>query len=72
MYDSPFGKEEGLSARLEKWANDLGKNRSYPWVGLGLIEDLRAAAAVLDGRPIPIDPYKGMPDDEPITQEYDL
>ena len=66
MYTSPFGKENGLSARLEKWAEDLSKNRQYPWVGLGLIADLKAAAAVIDGRPVPVDPY------EETSQEYDL
>lgn len=67
MYISPFGKEDGLSQRLDKWVTDLSRNHSYPWVGLGLIADLRAAAAVIDGRPIPIDPYEEQP--EP---EYDL
>jgi hypothetical protein len=66
MYTSPYGKAEGLSTRLDKWASDLGKH-SFPWLGLGLIHDLRAAAALLDGRPVPIDPYEEQP--EP---EYDL
>lgn len=75
MYVSPFGKEEGLSKRLDKWATDLGRQQTYPWVGLGLIADLRAAAAVIDGRPIPVDPAEGLPDETPAADsnpEYDL
>jgi len=53
MYESPYGKTKGLPVRLDKWADDLSKNNEYPWAGLGLIADLRAAAAVLDGRPVP-------------------
>lgn len=76
MYVSPYGKTEGLSKRLDKWAADLSKNISYPWVGLGLIADLKAAAAVIDGRPVPEDPFeeKEVPEvalTVPIT-EYDL
>lgn len=76
MYVSPFGKVDGLSARLDKWAADLSKNISYPWVGLGLIADLKAAAAVIDGRPVPEDLFeeKEVPEvalTVPIT-EYDL
>jgi len=73
MYVSPFGKEEGLSARLDKWASDLGKNTSYPWVGLGLIADLKAAAAVIDGRPVPVDPINQEKPEEPAPpMEFDL
>lgn len=76
MYVRPYGKPEGLSERLDKWASDLGKNTSYPWVGLGLIADLKAAAAVIDGRPVPEDLFeeKEVPEvalTVPIT-EYDL
>ena len=53
MYVSPYGKADGLSDRLKKWADDLGKDRRYPWAGLGLIEDLLVAAAVVDGQPVP-------------------
>jgi len=75
MYVSPFGKAEGLSQRLDKWVTDLSRNHSYPWVGLGLIADLRAAAAVIDGRPVPVDPHEGLPEDNAPTEpslEYDL
>lgn len=73
MYVSPFGKVDGLSARLDKWAADLSKNNSYPWVGLGLIADLKAAAAVIDGRPVPVDPdnQEKEPPETP-KMEFDL
>ena len=39
-----FGKTEGLGERLAYWANQLGRDRQYPWVGTGLIDDLKCAA----------------------------
>ena len=58
MYISPFGKSEGLADRLDKWEKDLSANRTYPWVGLGLLADLRAAAATIRGEAIPVDPFE--------------
>lgn len=72
MYVSPYGKTEGLSKRLDKWASDLGKNSTYPWVGLGLIADLKAAAAVIDGRPIPEDPFEEKEPPKEPKMEFDL
>lgn len=72
MYVSPFGKPEGLSKRLDKWASDLGKNSTYPWVGLGLIADLKAAAAVIDGRPIPDEDQEPAPKTPEPKMEFDL
>lgn len=59
MYVSPYGKPDGITDRLKKWADDLGKDRTFPWAGLGLIADLQTAAALLEGRPAP-------------TMEFDL
>lgn len=42
-----FGKPEGLARRLAMWANSLGKNKSYPWLGLGIVDDLKCAAKML-------------------------
>ena len=36
-----------LADRLEKWIERLGQDRSLPWVGLGLVEDLKEAIAAL-------------------------
>jgi hypothetical protein len=70
-----FGKREGLEKRLAMWANQLGRDKSYPWVGLGLIDDLKCASRELGG-----DPDKQYPDmrkpapaaPEPAKVEYDL
>jgi hypothetical protein len=42
-----------LADRLENHAEQLARNKSLPWLGLGLHTDLRAAAAVLRGEPVP-------------------
>lgn len=42
-----FGMPEGLARRLNTWANQLSTNKSYPWVGTGLIDDLKCAASQL-------------------------
>lgn len=39
-----FGQEQGLGERLAYWANQLSRNKLYPWVGTGLIDDLKVAA----------------------------
>lgn len=44
MYKSPFGQPEGLGKRLAYWANQLSHDRKYPWMGCGLIDDLKCAA----------------------------
>lgn len=41
-----FGQEEGIGKRLATWANQLSRNKSYPWVGTGLIADLKCAAKI--------------------------
>lgn len=53
MYISPHGKAEGLGERLQKFSDQLATDRNIPFAGLGIIEDLRAAAALLEGRPLP-------------------
>lgn len=47
----PYGNPEGLSDRLREWSERLGKDRQFPWVGLGLFKDLEAAANILEGKP---------------------
>lgn len=75
--DRCFGKEEGLGKRLAMWANSLGRNKSYPWLGLGIVDDIKCAARLLG-----VDPDAFYPTDiythsavkaEPAkTVEYDL
>lgn len=71
-----FGKEEGLGKRLAMWANSLGRNKMYPWLGLGIVDDLKAAA-----RKLGTDPDKLYPTDifdhraekpASVKLEYDL
>lgn len=50
-YASPHGKPEGMAARLRDHMKRLGTDKSLPWVGLGLIDDLACAASMLDGEP---------------------
>lgn len=51
MYQSPYGKPEGLADRLAQWSYDLGHKSQYPWQGLGLIADLECAVRLLNGQP---------------------
>ncbi len=46
-----FGKPENIEKRLAMWASGLGSDRTYPWVGLGLIDDLKCASRMLGGDP---------------------
>ena len=57
---TPYGNPEGLSGRLREWSERLGKDRQFPWVGLGLFKDLEAAANILEGKA------------PPPAQEFDL
>lgn len=39
-YVSPFGRIQGLGSRLQSVVDRLRKDRSFPWQGTGLIDDL--------------------------------
>jgi len=52
-YESPYGKAEGLADRMDKWAERASKDKTLPWIGLGIIADMRAAAATIRGEPLP-------------------
>ncbi len=47
-YVSPFGKPAGLPQRLLDACAALGKGRELPWIGTGVIEDLKLAAKILN------------------------
>ena len=49
--DRCFGKRPGLEKRLAMWAAQLGSDKTLPWVGLGLIDDLKCACRELGGDP---------------------
>lgn len=48
---SKYGSREGLAERLNEWATQLGRDKKYPWIGTGIIDDLRAAASAINGEP---------------------
>lgn len=48
--------EADIADRLENWVQRLGQDKSLPWVGLGLIDDLMAAVEVLRNGPVKPDP----------------
>jgi hypothetical protein len=49
MEKRPYGKPEGLADRLIEHINRLSTDKQLPWVGLGLIDDLRCASEQLRG-----------------------
>lgn len=46
-----FGKPENIEKRLAMWQKQLSMDKSFPWVGLGLIDDLKCACRMLGGDP---------------------
>ena len=70
-----FGKPENIEKRLAMWVSRFKHDKAYPWVGLGVIDDLKCACRMLGG-----DPDKQYPDmrtnppPEPAkpAPEYDL
>lgn len=76
-----FGSEEGIGRRLAMWANSLGRNKAYPWLGLGIVDDIRTAARLLGKGEDPNELYPDAtythrptvkPAAEPAKVEYDL
>lgn len=75
-YESPYGKAEGLADRLEEWVTRISRDKTLPWPGLGIIDDIRAAAATIRGEPLP-NPYTNpkkdcSSSDKTTSLEYDL
>lgn len=64
-HDRDFGSPDGLTDRLLNWIERLSMDKSLPWVGLGLIDDLQAAADELS-------PGTAAPDPRQPTLEFDL
>jgi len=67
-----YGAREGLADRLDDWRNRLGKDRSLPWIGLGLIADLQAAADALNGKPAKVAAPEPEIEEWEKTLEFDL
>lgn len=73
-FESPYGKRLGLRDRINDWIKQLGTDKSLPWVGLGLIADLRLVAEVLpnkieEGKEFDMNEPKAV---KPKTVEFDL
>jgi hypothetical protein len=49
--DRAFGKPENIEKRLAMWVAQLSMDKGIPWVGLGLIDDLKCACRMLGGDP---------------------
>lgn len=47
-----YGSRDGLAERLDTWAERLSRDKRFPWEGTGLLKDLQAAAAVIQGKPV--------------------
>lgn len=45
-----FGTVIGLPQRMAAWVDRMGKDRSLPWVGLGIIKDMEMAVQLLNLR----------------------
>lgn len=56
MPQPKYGARDELADRLDDWIERLSKDRSLPWMGLGLIADLRAARDTLNGVPEKAEP----------------
>jgi hypothetical protein len=63
-----YGAREGLEESLERWVERLSTDKSLPWMGLGLIADLKAAVAALRDEE---DEFANFQKPEK-SQEYDL
>lgn len=66
-----FGKPENIEKRLAMWIAQLSHDKSFPWVGLGLIDDLKCACRMLGGDPDARYVAKLAPKPAPKA-EYDL
>lgn len=49
-YVSPHGHLAGLRERLLRWCDRLGRDRSLPWAGLGIVNDLEVVVQLLNMR----------------------
>lgn len=68
MYERPFGNPEDIEKRLLTWRRQLGRDKFYPWVGTGLLDDLVCAAKLLGAD---VSEFE-KPDDRQQEMEYDL
>jgi hypothetical protein len=72
--DRAFGQPENIEKRLAMWVAQLSMNKSLPWVGLGIVDDLKCACRMLGGDPDKRYPdmRKSKPPEPAKVTEYDL
>ena len=63
-----FGHPENIEKRLVAWRRQLAMDKSYPWVGTGLLDDLVCAAKLLGAD---VSEFEA-PDPRQQKLEYDL
>lgn len=79
-YQRMHGSEDGLAERLKMWRRQLGSDKSYPWLGTGICDDLVTAARLLGADVSEFDETKDQPtlpnvvpaEPEQTALEYDL
>lgn len=49
-YVSPYGKPAGLPERMAAWVDRMKTDRSLPFAGMGILEDCKLAARILNSR----------------------
>jgi hypothetical protein len=70
--EKQFGIKEGLGRRLNTWAHQLSLDKRYPWVGTGLLDDLKLASKLVGGAPSYAEMFEQpLAAPEPVI-EYDL
>jgi hypothetical protein len=45
---SPHGHLSGVRGRLRQWIDRMGRDRTLPWVGVGLVKDLEVILQLLN------------------------
>jgi hypothetical protein len=77
-YERMHGREEGIAERLKMWRRALATDKSYPWLGTGICDDLVTAARMLGADVSEFDQHNDEPTlpeivpAEPVVMEFDL
>lgn len=77
-YERMHGSENGIAERLKMWRRSLAMDKSYPWLGTGICDDLVTAARLLGADVSEFDDKRDQPTlpeivpAEPVVLEFDL
>jgi len=69
IYESPYGKPEGLRDRLAEWVKRLSEDPALPWIGLGLIADLNEAVRQLGSSEITLVDWPAIAEPNEVLSE---